>query len=149
MIKWLLILLISCCHCFSCVFYLIIILIFSLFILVNLLLHWLYWSRISYTLFTKFNEILLSLVLTFNTSFFAMMQSYFSSQKLSPILVKLFDSIKCENNIIFFLYSLIFSPQWNKLYLYLELFKNSWFKLFSNFKFVTNWFTYTFFIVYF
>lgn len=87
------------------------------------------------------------MVLAFSNCFFSLTQGEFSSQELSPILVKLLNSIKSEGYVIFLLNSLVLSPERNELNINLKLLKNGRFELFSNFKFIPDLISNTFFVV--
>ena len=126
---------------------LVIIIVVIVFIVLNFLLKRFNRSWISDTFTVDFNEVCLGLILSLSNRLFALTQSQFSSQELSPILIELLDSIEGKSNVIFLLNALIFGSQRYKFDIDLKLFKDSRLELFSNFKFVSDCASNTFFVV--
>ena len=146
-IKWFLIFLVFGCLSFRNDCILIKIVIIVIIIIFDFLLHGFDRSGISDTFSADFNIVLLRLILSFSEGFLTLTESKFFSQKLSPIFIELFNSVKSKSNVIFLLNSLILCSQRNKLDFDLKLLKDSCFKLFSNFKFVSDCPTNTFFVI--
>ncbi len=76
-----------------------------------------------------------------------MSEGQLPSKELPPVLIELLDPIKSEGDVIFVLNALIFGPQRNKFDIDLKLFEESWLEFFSNFEFVSDDGSNTFFVI--
>jgi hypothetical protein len=94
-----------------------------------------------------FHEVLLGLILPFDKGLFGLSEGQLPSKELPPVLIELLDPIKSEGDVIFVLNALIFGPQRNKFDIDLKLFEESWLEFFSNFEFVSDDGSNTFFVI--
>lgn len=149
-VQWFIIILVSeSSSRFNVVIIFIVVIVGVCVIFINLLLKRFDRGWVSDTFFADFDKILFGLILAFHRSLFTLMYGQLSSQKLSPILIELFNSIKCKHNAIFLFNSVILSPQRDNFNINLELFEYSWFYLFSDFELIPDFSTDSLFVVYF
>lgn len=94
-----------------------------------------------------FHEVFLGLILPFDKGLFGLSEGQLPSEELPPVLIELLDPIKSEGDVIFVLNALIFGPQRNKFDIDLKLFEESWLEFFSNFEFVSDDGSNTFFVI--
>ena len=94
-----------------------------------------------------FHEVFLGLILPFDKGLFGLSEGQLPSEELPPVLIELLDPIKSEGDVVFVLNAFVFGPQRDEFDLDLKLFEESWLEFFSNFEFVSDDGSNTFFVI--